>query len=88
MPRGVQQQVRRLDVAVEDALPVGVLQGVGHLDADPGHALPVASAASYRPPSGPGPGSTTDEEESENESDSRPARDRRGRRLAGAPGAR
>ena len=35
----VQQQVRWLDVAVEDALSVGVGQGLGHLDADPRHAL-------------------------------------------------
>ena len=41
VPAGVEQEVRRLDVAVEDALLVGVLQGVGHLHADPGHALPV-----------------------------------------------
>ena len=34
----VQQEVRRLDVAVEDALAVGVLQRLGHLDADPGDA--------------------------------------------------
>ena len=42
LPSGVQQQVRRLDVAVEDALAVGVGQGLGHLDADPRHALPVS----------------------------------------------
>ena len=41
-PGGVQQEVRRLDVAMEHALGVGVLQGVGDLHADPGHALPVA----------------------------------------------
>ena len=35
VPAGVQQEVRRLDVAVENALLVGVLQGVGHLHADP-----------------------------------------------------
>ncbi len=40
----VQQQVRRLDVAVQDALAIGVFQGLGDLDADAGDAaveLPV-----------------------------------------------
>ena len=40
-PVGVEQQVRRLDVAVDDPLGVRVGQGVGHLDADPRHPLPV-----------------------------------------------
>ena len=40
-PARVEQQVRRLDVAVDDSLGVGVGQCVGDLDADPGHALPV-----------------------------------------------
>ena len=39
----VEQQVRRLDVAVQDALVMGVLQGVGHLIADCGDLLPIAS---------------------------------------------
>ena len=34
-PLDVQQQVRRLDVAVQDPLAVGVVQGLGHLEADP-----------------------------------------------------
>ncbi len=38
---GVQQQVRRLDVAVEDPLAIGILQGLGNLKTDPGHALEV-----------------------------------------------
>ena len=42
--RVVQQQVGRLDVAVQDALAGGVGQGVGHLHADAGHALPVLAA--------------------------------------------
>ena len=44
-PLRVQEQVRRLDVAVQDPLLVGVLQRLGHLHADRGHALPVASAS-------------------------------------------
>ena len=40
---GVEQQVRWLDVAVEDSLAVGVGQRFGHLPADAGHALPVPS---------------------------------------------
>ena len=39
----VEQQVRRLDVAVQDPLAVGVVQGLGHLHADPGHAPAVAA---------------------------------------------
>ena len=43
---GVQQQVRRLDVAMEDAAAVGVVQRVGDLGADPaatsrGNVLPL-----------------------------------------------
>jgi hypothetical protein len=37
----VQQQVARLDVAVEDALAVGILQCLGGLDADVGHAAVI-----------------------------------------------
>ncbi len=33
----VEQEVGRLDVAVQDPLLVGVGQGLGDLDADPGH---------------------------------------------------
>jgi hypothetical protein len=32
---GVQQDVRRLDVAMEEAAAVGVVQGLGNLPADP-----------------------------------------------------
>ena len=35
---GVEQQVGRLDVAVEDALLMSVFERLGHLDADPRHA--------------------------------------------------
>ena len=60
---GVQQQVRRLDVAVEDALLVGVLQRLGHLHADLGHALPVGrpTCPALASPL-PLPGKTTDDE--------------------------
>ena len=44
----VQQQVGRLDVAVQGPLPVGVFQGVGHLNADPRHAPPVAMTGIVR----------------------------------------
>jgi hypothetical protein len=37
----VEQQVGRLDVAVDDPLDVRVGQGIGHLDTDPRHPLPV-----------------------------------------------
>ena len=47
LPCGVEQEVRRLDVAVQDALGVGVGQRLGHLDADPGHLAVVAE-----PPTG------------------------------------
>ena len=39
--RGVQQQVGRLDVAVQDALGVGVGQGLGRLHADAGDGTGV-----------------------------------------------
>ena len=42
---GVEQQVRRLDVAVDDPLAVGIGQGLGHLDADLGHAAVVVVPA-------------------------------------------
>ncbi|MCG3180811.1 MAG: hypothetical protein BIFFINMI_03174 [Phycisphaerae bacterium] len=42
---GVQQQVGRLDVAVQRALRVGVGQGVGDLSADAGDDPPVARSA-------------------------------------------
>ncbi len=35
----IQEQVRRLDVAVEDALAVGMRERLGHLDPDPRHTL-------------------------------------------------
>src|SRR5262249_26230178 len=37
----VEQQVGRLDVAVDDAVLVGVFQRLGHLHADAGHAAEV-----------------------------------------------
>ena len=37
---GGQQQVARLDVAMNDAAVVGVAEGLGHLDADPQHFAP------------------------------------------------
>jgi hypothetical protein len=37
----VQQQVGRLDIAMEDALAVGILQGLGYLHADAGDALVI-----------------------------------------------
>ena len=65
-PRGVEQQVRRLDVAVDDAAGMGVGQPLRRLPADLGHAaeerLPAARArpprAASRPaarPRAPGP---------------------------------
>ena len=42
---GRQQQVGRLDVAVDDALLVGVIQGVGHLG---DHARPGVEVAAAR----------------------------------------
>ena len=41
----VQEQVGRLDVAVQGPLLMGVLQGVGNLDAEPGHVAPVREPA-------------------------------------------
>ena len=72
----VQQQVGRLDVAVQDALLVGVFQGIGHLPADVGHALPVTSASCRRfaAPCRCCPAATIDEDETVNESESRPGR--------------
>ena len=40
----VEEQVARFDVAVDDALLVGVLEGLGGLEADAGDALPVDGA--------------------------------------------
>ena len=42
MALGVQQQVGRLDVAVEDALPVSVFESLGHLHAEPRDAAKVS----------------------------------------------
>ena len=64
-PVGVEQQVRRLDVAVEDPLVVGVLQGVGHLDADPRHALPVGLPPGLAPGRLAARAESSDEDESD-----------------------
>ena len=40
-PAHVQQQIAGFDVAMQNALFVGVFQGLGHLQADVRHALPV-----------------------------------------------
>ena len=45
-----QQQVGRLDVAMDDAAVVGVAQGPAGIDADPGHLAPVESAAAAAAP--------------------------------------
>ena len=45
----VDQQVGRLDVAVQDPLVVGVLEGLGGLDADPRHEPPVVRRRGTRP---------------------------------------
>jgi len=42
--RVIEQQVRRLDVAMQHPLAGGMGQGVGHLHADTGDALPVLTA--------------------------------------------
>ncbi len=41
LPGAVEQQVGRLDVAVDDAQVVGVRQSLGHLHPQPGHAAEV-----------------------------------------------
>ena len=61
-PCGVQQQVRRLDVAVDDPPGMGVGQPRRRLPADLRHAAEERPPARTRPPrAGDPPGSTTDE---------------------------
>ena len=45
----VQQEVGRLDVAVQGVVGMGVLQGFGHLPTDQGDAPPIGGAESSRP---------------------------------------
>ncbi len=58
-PVGVEQQVGRLDVAVQDPLRRGRAGGLGHLPADPGDPAPVARPGVLRPgPARPSAGRT------------------------------
>ncbi len=43
VPLAVEQQVGRLDVAVQGPLVVGILQRFGHLHADGRHLVPVVA---------------------------------------------
>ncbi len=56
VPSQLDVAIRRLDVAVQDALLVGVLERLGNLDPDSRHTPPVRSACSSCPTLRPHPG--------------------------------
>ena len=61
---GVEQEVRRLDVAVEDAVLMGIIECLGHLETDPRHAPAYCRAVSDADVRLGGPGDVAEESSS------------------------